>query len=146
MNSAATFDCRPNPFTLPVFCLCYQKSHSWYLTCIDTCILTIRKDGFINSSSTFSQARISALLPPQVQCAALHGSESFNMTANCVDGSVKPQCLVALVSVYGFVVLLNLLFYVGQFALQVLTPLPFFQVCWILKSRKTDTLVHQGYE
>lgn len=41
------------------------------------------------------------------------------------------------------VVLLNLVFDVGQFVLQVLTPVPFFQICWILqtgKNKRTSVL------
>lgn len=53
-----------------------------------------------------------------------------------VGGSVELQHWVAGVSVCGVVVLLNLLFDMRELALQVLTPLPFLQICRVLNTKK----------
>lgn len=78
-------------------------------------------------------------LPPQscypVFCPTEHvflWSCRLRMNSWCI----KLQCLAVITSFYALIVLLNLLFDVRELVLQVLTPLPFFQICGILRTRK----------
>lgn len=60
------------------------------------------------------------------------------MNSWCVNGSDELECLAAIISLYARVVLLNLLFDVRELVLQVLTPLPFFQIRGVLKTREKE--------
>lgn len=51
---------------------------------------------------------------------------------------IKLQRLTVITSFYALIVLLNLLFDVRELVLQVLTPLPFFQICGVLRTRKKN--------
>lgn len=85
--------------------------------------------------------------PPQrtLLCSPPNTARFLGIVSDCtwVAGvlTAASNCsVIVIISRCSLIVLLNLLFNVGELVLQVLTPLPFFQICGILdtKGKKTN--------